>query len=565
MSIRLAVVQAGLGLDEPFPMGACYGARQRASGSGPDRRIGFKGGAVSGFRIPVEGKLSGEGCQLFPGGRPSRCPSYGGVATALIWLGPRMFKLEWANNLVSDTPVAFQRCMAPECGATYSIQEVRVACEKCGDLLDVVYDWDRAEVPRSLREFESLWSQRRDPGSYSGVWRFHRLFPFCRVDQIVTVGEGQTLFQCADAVAPYVGLQPGCLFLQYEGMNPSGSFKDNGMSAAFTHARMTGAQRAACASTGNTSASLAMYCAVTRLMKAVIFIGSGKISYGKLSQALDYGALTVQITGDFDDAMVRVKEVCNDLGIYLVNSINPFRLEGQKSIMFRVLEALAWEPPDWIVVPGGNLGNSSAFGKAFAELMELGLIQRVPRLAVINAAGADTLYQLYDRRGMRWNQGQPQMSVAEDYARQLDAEQKKASTIASAIEINRPVNFRKCLRALETCDGVVRSVTDQEILDAKAQVGAGGVGCEPASAASVAGARLLRAEGVIGADERVVCILTGHQLKDPTATVAYHTTDQDQFNQVLGSRGVRRASFANRAVAVPNDLGEIIKAIRLYS
>ncbi len=466
---------------------------------------------------------------------------------------------------MSDTPVAYQRCIAPQCGATYSVQEVRVACKHCGDLLDVVYDWDRAQVPRSLREFESLWTRRRDPVCHSGVWRFHQLFPFCDVERIVTVGEGQTLFQCADSVASFVGLRCGRLFLQYEGMNPSGSFKDNGMSAAFTHARMTGAQRAACASTGNTSASLAMYCAVTRLMKAVIFIGSGKISYGKLSQALDYGALTVQIAGDFDDAMVRVKEVCSELGIYLVNSINPFRLEGQKSIMFRVLEALAWDPPDWIVVPGGNLGNSSAFGKAFAELKMLGLIERVPRLAVINAAGADTLYQLYDQRGMRWNQGRPDMSVAEAYARELDAAQKKASTIASAIEINRPVNFRKCLRALETCDGVVRRVTDQEILDAKAQVGAGGVGCEPASAASVAGAKVLCSEGIIGADERVVCILTGHQLKDPTATVAYHTTDQDQFNQVLGSRGVRRASFANRAVAVPNDLGEIIKAIRLYS
>jgi threonine synthase len=470
-----------------------------------------------------------------------------------------------AGNLVSSNCVAFQCCISPQCGATYGVDEVYVACPRCGDLLDVAYDWDRARPPGSLREVEPLWSQRRDPACYSGVWRFHRLLPFCRPDQIVTVGEGQTLFQRADAVAKYVNVKPGRLFLQYEGMNPSGSFKDNGMSAAFTHARMTGALRAACASTGNTSASLAMYCAMTRLMKAVIFIGSGKISFGKLSQALDYGALTVQITGDFDDAMVRVREVCSDLGIYLVNSINPFRLEGQKSIMFRVLEALAWDPPDWIVVPGGNLGNSSAFGKAFAELHLLGLIPRIPRLAVINASGADTLYQLYDRRGMRWNRGGCDMEVADEYFRQLDARHQKASTIASAIEINRPVNLRKCLRALETCSGVVRRVTDQEILDAKAQVGAGGVGCEPASAASVAGARLLRAEGVIGSDERVVCVLTGHQLKDPTATVAYHTTDQEQFNQVLGSRGVRRAAFANRAVAVPNDLGEIIKAIRLYS
>ncbi len=466
---------------------------------------------------------------------------------------------------MSDTSVAFQRCIAPQCGATYSVGEVLVACPKCGDLLDVAYEWDRVEVPRSLSDFEAAWSRRRQPPCYSGVWRFHRLLPFCEVDQIVTVGEGQTLLQRADSVALFTGTKPGCLFLQYEGMNPSGSFKDNGMTAAFTHAQMTGAKRAACASTGNTSASLAMYCAVTRLMKAVIFIGSGKISHGKLSQALDYGALTVQITGDFDDAMVRVKEVCSELDIYLVNSINPFRLEGQKSIMLRVLESLAWQPPDWIVVPGGNLGNSSAFGKMFAELKQLGLIDRVPRLAVINAAGADTLYQLYEQRGMRWNQGDVNMQVADQYVQELDAQQKKASTIASAIEINRPVNFRKCLRALEICDGVVRRVTDQQILDAKAQVGAGGFGCEPASAASVAGAKLLRSEGVIGADERVVCILTGHQLKDPTATMAYHTAAQDEFSKVLGSRGVQHASFANRAVAVPNDLNEIVKAIRLHS
>jgi threonine synthase len=348
-------------------------------------------------------------------------------------------------------------------------------------------------------------------------------------------------------------------------MNPSGSFKDNGMTAAFTHAKMVGAERAACASTGNTSASLALYCSYTQRMKAVIFVGSGKIAYGKLSQALDYGALTVQIAGDFDDAMMRVKEVSQELGIYLVNSINPFRLEGQKSIMYRVLEALRWEIPDWIVVPGGNLGNSSSFGKAFAELHYLGLIDRIPRLAVINAAGADTLYELYERRGVRWNGGQVDMAPIDAYYAELDATDRKASTIASAIEINRPVNLRKCLRALETCDGVVRQVSDQEILDAKAKVGSGGIGCEPASAASVAGAKLLRKEGVIGADQRVVCVLTGHQLKDPTATVAYHTTDQKKFNEVLGARGVRRASFANRAVAVPNDLGEITKAIQLYS
>jgi threonine synthase len=463
------------------------------------------------------------------------------------------------------TDVAFQRCIMPSCGATYGISEVHVACEVCGSLLDVVYDWDRLRPPRSFDFFQKKWARRDEPLAASGVWRFYELLPFAPREAVVTIGEGQTLLQPSDRVARYVGLRGGNLFLQYEGLNPSGSFKDNGMAAAFTHARAIGAKRAACASTGNTSASLAMYCAVTNLMRAVIFIGSGKISYGKLSQALDFGALTMQIAGDFDDAMARVKEVSSQLGIYLVNSVNPFRLEGQKTIMFRVLEGLRWQVPDWIVVPGGNLGNSSSFGKAFAELKEIGLIDRVPRLAVINATGASTLFELYERRKLRWNGGRPDASIRDAYYNELDAQGRRASTIASAIEINRPVNLDKCLRALEVCDGVVREVSDQEILDAKAQVGAGGLGCEPASAASVAGAKRLVADGTIAPSERVVCVLTGHQLKDPTATVAYHTTDQEQFNKVLGSRGVKRAAFANRAVAVPNELDEIIKAIQLYS
>lgn len=462
------------------------------------------------------------------------------------------------------TEVAFQRCISPSCAAVYDTHSIRTSCDRCGELIDVAYDWDRAQVPQRLSDFERMWSQRHNPVRFSGVWRFHELLPFAPQDKIVTVGEGQTLLQCADAVGKYVGMDPGKLFLQYEGMNPSGSFKDNGMCAAFTHARMMGATRAACASTGNTSASLSMYCAVTKLMRAIIFVGSGKIAFGKLSQALDYGALTVQIAGDFDDAMIRVRQVSQELGIYLVNSVNPFRLEGQKTIMYRILEALRWEVPDWIVVPGGNLGNSSAFGKAFVELKELGLIDRLPRLAVINAGGADTLYEMVERRGLRWNGGRPDRDLVRTYYDELDRRRKKADTIASAIEINRPVNLQKCLRALESLDGVVRQLPDQEILDAKARVGAGGIGCEPASGASVAGARLLRKEGVIAPSDRVVCVLTGHQLKDADVTNAYHSTDQALFNEKLGSRGVGRASFANRAVAVPNELDNIIKAIQLY-
>ena len=468
-----------------------------------------------------------------------------------------------AANPATDT--AFQKCINPACGATYEAETIRTACDRCGDLLDIQYDWDKLPVPRRLSDFEKYWSERTNPIRFSGVWRFHELLPFARHDQIVTVGEGQTLLQQTDRVGQYVGVDDGNLHLQYEGMNPSGSFKDNGMCAAVTHAGIMGAKRAACASTGNTSASLALYCSATRMMKAVIFIGSGKISYGKLSQALDYGALTVQIAGDFDDAMLRVREVAKELGIYLVNSVNPFRLEGQKTVMFRVLEALGWEVPDWIVVPGGNLGNSSAFGKAFMELKRHGLIDRVPRLAVINAGGADTLYELYERQGVRWNDGMVNMDPIVAHNHHMDVNGIRADTIASAIEINRPVNLKKCLRALDFMDGVVREVPDQDILDAKAKVGAGGFGCEPASAASVAGAKLLRREGVIAPSDKVVCILTGHELKDPSATVAYHTTDQELFNKTLGSRGVTKASYANRAVSVPNELDAIIKAIELYS
>ncbi len=459
---------------------------------------------------------------------------------------------------------AFQRCIAAPCGATYDVGEVLVSCPRCGELLDVDYRWDRIPVPRSLKHFEEAWARRDDPHLFSGVWRFYALLPFAPREVCVTIGEGQTLLQRADSVGAFVGLKPGRLFLQYEGMNPSGSFKDNGMAAAFTHAHLVGATRAACASTGNTSASLALYCAVTRLMRAIIFVGSGKIAFGKLAQALDFGALTVQINGDFDDAMARVKEVSQQLGIYLVNSVNPFRLEGQKTIIYRVLEGLRWETPEWIVVPGGNLGNSSAFGKALYELYKLGLIQRMPRLAIINAVGANTLYQLVEQEGIRWHGGDLDRAKIRRFYERMEGEGCRANTIASAIEINRPVNLSKCLRALEVCRGVVREVTDQEILDAKAQVGMGGLGCEPASAASVAGAKRLVSEGIIGPDERVVCVLTGHQLKDPNATVAYHTTDQELFNRVLGSRGVRRAAFANRAVVVPNDIDEIVKAIQLY-
>ena len=459
------------------------------------------------------------------------------------------------------------KCINPACGRSYGVDQVRVSCSACGSLLDVAYDWSRLPVPKSLNDFEHRWATKGTHTAgrvdFSGVWRFRELFPFYRSEEdIVSIGEGRTTLQTADLLARHMGVRPGNLLLQYEGLNPSGSFKDNGMTAAFTHARMVGAKRVACASTGNTSASLAMFASLAEV-QGIVFIGSGKISIGKLSQALDYGALTLQVTGDFDACLRRVRQIADDprMGIYLMNSVNPFRLEGQKSIMLRILEARDWEVPDWIVVPGGNLGNCSAFGKAYAELKELGLVKKVPRLAVINAAGANTLHTLFNGRKLSWQDGAYDAAVVTKHYADLDAAGHAASTVASAIEIGRPVNLPKALRALHFMDGVVREVSDDEILEHRALVARYGFGCEPASAASVAGLRRLLDERVISPAESVVCILTGHELKDTNATVEYHTGMDLKAVQDLAPRHTPHGRLSNRPVAVADDLPAIVRAL----
>lgn len=448
---------------------------------------------------------------------------------------------------MSTQDKAYQKCINPQCGSTFDNHQVLFKCPDCGDLLDIKYNWDAIAVPKKLSDFAGRWATRSNRLDFSGVWRFRELINFCDEEHIVSVGEGQTLFQQACGLAQTLGMNPQSLFLEYEGMNPSGSFKDNGMTAAFSHANMVGASASACASTGNTSASMALY-AHSCGIKATIFIGEGKIAFGKLSQAMDYGGHTIQIAGDFDDCMKQVQDVCTELSIYLVNSLNPFRLEGQKTIMLRIIEGLGWEVPDWIIVPGGNLGNSSSFGKAFAELKELGLIDRVPRLAVINATGANTLTELVNEKGLTWNDGNVDQSIVDAYYGNLNATGFRPDTIASAIEISRPVNLKKCLRALDVCNGVVLDVSDEEILDAKAQIGAYGLGCEPASAATIAGLKKLLANGTIDKDARTACVLTGHLLKDPDATVNYHSK--------MGRE------FSNPPIQVENDLDKIIKRMK---
>jgi threonine synthase len=496
---------------------------------------------------------------------------------------------------------AFQRCIYAPCGKTFPVDSTLVACPACGNLLDVDYDWTAIHPrPLSWDQFEQRSLTKgervaagRNPATpamldFSGVWRFRDLLPFYRDErEIVTIGEGRTNLQRADLLAKHIGLDSksprGGLYLQYEGFNPSGSFKDNGMTAGFTHANMVGATRVACASTGNTSAALAVYGTMTGT-KVFVFIGDGKIAYGKLSQALDYGATTLQIAGDFDACLARIRHIAEHMpqvGVYLMNSVNPFRLEGQKTIMCRILEGLDWQVPDWIIVPGGNLGNCSAFGKAFMEMKALGLVDRVPRLAVIQAKGSRTLDRIVNDLGVRWKPSeQPSegaglsslrgtwdvQTVDREYAR-MDAANERAKTVATAIEINRPVNLPKALRALHTMNGVVRHVDDHCIVEHKAMVGKFGFGCEPASAASVAGAHILRREGVIKPDERVVCVLTGHQLKDPDVTVGYHTgrkTKSDDAGSKGGSKGdisIALGRLANKPIRVADDLDAILKAM----
>lgn len=448
--------------------------------------------------------------------------------------------------LSKQTDAAYQKCINPDCGAQFDCGQAFFKCPQCGELLDIRYDWDKIEVPGKLDDFARRWASRDKPLDFSGVWRFRELLCFCPDKYKVTIGEGQTILQQNDAVAEYADMKAGRLYLQYEGLNPSGSFKDNGMAAAFSHAKMVGVGSSACASTGNTSASVALY-AHSCGVKCTVFIGSGRIAFGKLSQAMDYGARTIQIRGDFDDCMRQVQDVCTKLGLYLLNSLNPFRLEGQKAIMYRIIEQLGWTTPDWIVVPGGNLGNSSAFGKAFSEMRHLGLIERIPRMAIINATGADTLSDLVNNKKLLWNDGRVDRAIIDDYYADLTARNFSPHTCASAIEISRPVNLKKCLRAIDICNGVVRAVTDEEIVDAKAIVGKYGLGCEPASAATIAGLKHLRAEGIIGADERVACVLTGHPLKDPNVTVNYHKEKQ--------------GGFSNPPLEAPNDINEIIRLI----
>lgn len=414
------------------------------------------------------------------------------------------------------------QCM--DCQTEYAIDQVRYACDACGGLLDVVHDW--SDMRFTHEQFDSRLGTFKTPFN-SGVWRYKELiYPDVDASVIVSKPEGNTNLYPVPRLAEWAGVRR--LHLKHEGENPTGSFKDRGMTGGVTQARVLGMERVACASTGNTSAALASYAALAG-MEGIIFLQNKQIALGKLAQGLAYGATCLRIDADFDRNLELVREVSERLNIYVLNSVNPFRLEGQKSIIIEAIQQLRWQVPDWIVCPGGNLGNSSAFGKALKELYDLGLIDRIPRLAIIQAEGASPLYHSYK-------------SGFADYT------PMKAETIATAIKIGNPVNYQKAVRTLKWTSGVVESVTDQEIMDAKALIDRAGIGCEPASACSLAGTRKLAAAGIIRPDETVVGILTGHVLKDPDATIGYHSNTLEDISP----------TYPNRLLQAGNSIEEII-------
>ncbi len=410
-----------------------------------------------------------------------------------------------------------QRCI--NCESEFGLHERLYVCSSCGDLLDIER---RGPDERAADSLRALWLKRKTSGDArdrSGVWRFREFLPFAENAAVVSLGEGNTPLYDAPRSADYCGLT--ALKLKHQGNNPTGSFKDTGMTVAVTQALNLGMRVVACASTGNTAASLAAYAARAR-MACAILVPDGQISDAKLAQALDYGAKVLEIEGNFDVCMRVIKELAEQSSIYLVNSINPFRIEGQKTVAFELAEQLGWNVPDHLVVPGGNLGNSSAFGKGFRELSRFNFIPKQPRISVIQAEGAA-----------------PFARFAENSYSTLVNEQHP-QTLATAIKIGAPVSWKKAWRAVDETGGHVITVSEQEIADAKAMIGRDGIGCEPASATTVAGIRKLVGDGVIKKDESVVAVLTGHLLKDTDYVIKYH-------NQTLTAPGDKtiRGTYAN--------------------
>jgi len=411
--------------------------------------------------------------------------------------------------------VAYLQCIEESCGQKFALDNKAHTCQRCGDLLDVRYAFGGPDSrPLDPCELQDIWKERKSSSAaidQSGVWRFRELLPFVPAGKdVVSLSEGRTPLVETSRTAEWVGGVQ--LAIKHQGNNPTGSFKDLGMTACITQAALVGSRITACASTGNTSASMAAYSARAG-MKAVVFVPYGKISAAKMAQSLEFGAVVIEIGDNFDQAFQMLRELTSEMGLYLVNSVNPFRLEGQKTILLEILEQRDWRVPDYIVVPGGNLGNVSAIGKGLSELKQIGLINKLPQLIVVQAEGANPFYSM----------------LAKGTAEVIPVEPQ---TEASAIRIGDPVNWKKALRAIRATQGLCESVTDDQIFEAKAALAKDGIGCEPASAASIAGIRKLVTARKVKTGADVVAILTGHQLKDPEIFLR-HRSAQDMSRQKI--------------------------------
>ncbi len=433
------------------------------------------------------------------------------------------------------------RCISCNVTPISAAQDFR--CGACGDLLEFFFPDSRFN-PKALK---SLWLNRRlspNVQDQSGVWRFRELLPPIADAHIITLAEGNTPLYHLPRSARALGIEN--LFAKHQGMNPTASFKDTGMTVAASAAHAAGFCWVACASTGNTSASMAAYAARAN-MRSLVLIPDGQISWGKLSQSLDYGALTCQLRTDFDGCLRLLTELVRQKPVYLLNSVNPYRIEGQKTAAIELLEQLAWQPPDHIIVPGGNLGNSSAIGKALLEMHELKLIPRLPKLSIIQAEGANPFY-----RCVREMEDKP----IDD----AKLEPMTADTLATAIRIGNPASWKKALKVLRATGGQVEQVSEVEIAEAKAEIGADGIGCEPASAVTLAGLKKLRASGFVKPGEFVVLILTGHLLKDPDFTIKFHRGEL--FEGTPDERHAIRSKSLQRApVVLDADLRAVIAAL----
>jgi threonine synthase len=373
-----------------------------------------------------------------------------------------------------------------KCGADYSPDKMTFTCEKCGGLLEVHIDTDKIDVDRKTFESRKL-----------GVWRYREFLPVSEGANIVTLEEGGTPLYWAENLPNKLGLKE--FYIKNEGANPTGSFKDRGMTMGVTKALEFKVKGVCCASTGNTSASLAAYAARAKL-DCLVLLPAGKIAIGKLAQAILHGARVIAINGNFDDALELVRAASERFNIYLLNSINPWRLEGQKTEAFEIVDQLDWQVPDRVIVPVGNCGNISAIWKGFNEFFRYGLIERLPKMIGIQAEGAAPVVHAF-------NEGREDVIPVEN-----------PDTIATAIRIGAPVNAPKALRAIRESGGIITGVSDEEIIKAqKLLASLEGIGVEPASAASVAGLIKLVESGGVDTDEKIVCITTGHALKDPEA------------------------------------------------